>query len=45
MDSFNLRFLRSDVAVAHVSPERIYNGAKEKRTMVVTLVFVKQANP
>jgi uncharacterized protein (TIGR02246 family) len=38
----NVRFLDSDVAVAHVSAERFYRDTKDKRTMLVTLVFAKQ---
>ena len=39
--TLNVRFLRPDVAVAHVSAERVYNSKGDKRTMVVTLVFIK----
>jgi uncharacterized protein (TIGR02246 family) len=38
----NVRFLDTDVAVAHVSAERFYSDTKDKRTMLVTLVLAKE---
>jgi uncharacterized protein (TIGR02246 family) len=38
----DVRFLRPDVAVAHVSTEISFNEGKEKRTSFVTLVLVKR---
>ncbi len=39
-----VRFLRPEVAIAHVGMEVVYNEAKENRTTLMTLVLTNQGN-